>query len=124
MSMAQVPAAESAPDADVPGPGDVLMILPTARVAAIEERAVVVCLPGETGGLRLKRGVYDLYRAFHLPRRVGEVLPADAGRRAKVLDVVRLLAAKGFLVPPLVGIPVLSGQPAPPAEPDWVSVLA
>jgi hypothetical protein len=106
------------------GEDDELMVLPGALVAAIEERAVVVCLPGETGGLRLKRGVYDIYRAFHLPRRVAEVLPADPARRAKVLDVVRLLAAKGFLVPPEVGIAPLSGEPAPQAEPDWLSVLA
>lgn len=101
-----------------------LMVLPTARVATIEERAVVVCLPGETGGLRLKRGVYDIYRAFHLPRRVSEVLPEDPARRAKVLDVIRLLAAKGFLVPPGVGIAPLSGDPEAAGEPDWISVLA
>jgi hypothetical protein len=101
-----------------------LMMLPGALVTAIEERAVVVCLPGEAGGLRLARGVYDIWRAFHLPRRVAEVLPDAPARRAKVLDVVRLLAAKGFLVPPEVGIPPLSGEPAPAAEPDLLSVLA
>jgi hypothetical protein len=52
------------------------------------------------------------------------VLPADPARRAKVLGVVRLLAAKGFLVSPETGIPALSGAPAPEAEPDWLSVLA
>lgn len=106
------------------GEEDTLMVLPAAIVAAIEERAVVVCVPGEEGGLRLRRGVYDIYRAFHLPCRVAEVLPADPARRAKALDVVRLLAAKGFLVPPEVGIAPLSGEPSPQAEPDWFSVLA
>ncbi|HEV3052379.1 MAG TPA: hypothetical protein VGX50_18855, partial [Longimicrobium sp.] len=72
----------------------------------------------------LKRGVYDIYRAFHLPRRVAEVLPEDPARRQKVLDVVRLLAAKGFLVPPGVGIPALAGEPAPPGELHPLSVLA
>ncbi|HEU0299794.1 MAG TPA: hypothetical protein VFR37_10075 [Longimicrobium sp.] len=107
-----------------PGPEDTLMVLPGALVASIEEAAVVLCLPGERGGVRLRRGVYDLYRAFHLPRKVAEVLPEDPARRAKVLDVVRLLAAKGFLVPPEVGIPAPAGAPAPPGEPDPFSVLA
>lgn len=106
------------------GEDDELMVLPVARVAAIEEHAVVVCLPGEAGGLRLKRGVYDLYRAFHLPRRVGEVLPEDPARRAKVLDVIRLLARKGFLVPPEAGVAPLSGEPEAAGEPDLLSVLA
>ncbi|HYR07221.1 MAG TPA: hypothetical protein VEQ60_05620 [Longimicrobium sp.] len=110
--------------AAVVGEDDELMVLPAALVVGLEERAVVIRLPWEEGGLRLKRGVYDIYRAFHLPRRVAEVLPEDPARRAKVLDVVRLLAAKGFLVPPEVGIAPLSGEPAPQAEPDWFSVLA
>lgn len=103
---------------------DELMVLPAALVAEIEERTVTLWMPGETGGLRLKRGAYEIYRAFHLPRRVAEVLPEDPARRAKVLDVVRLLAAKGFLVPPEVGIPALAGEPAQPGEPDLFSVLA
>jgi hypothetical protein len=106
------------------GPGDTLMMLPAALVAEIEERAVTICLPGDAGGLRLKRGAYEIYRAFHLPRPVAEVLPEDPARRAKVLDVVRLLAAKGFLVPPEAGIGRLEGEPAPQGEPDWISVLA
>lgn len=106
------------------GDEDMLMVLPAARVSAIEERAIVVNLPGEAGELRLKRGVYDIYRAFHLPRRAADVLPADPARRAKVLDVVRLLVAKGFLVPPELGIAKLSGEVAPRTEPDGVSVLA
>ncbi|HEU4883838.1 MAG TPA: hypothetical protein VFT45_16380 [Longimicrobium sp.] len=105
-------------------PGDTLMMLPAAIVAGIEERAVVLCLPWEEGGLRLKRGVYDIYRAFHLPRPVAEVLPEDPERRAKVLQCIRLLASRGFLVPPEVGIATLSGEPAPYAEPDGFSVLA
>jgi hypothetical protein len=106
------------------GEDDVLMVLPGAVVVGIEEQSVLVSLPGETGGLRLRRGVYDIYRAFHLPRRVAEVLPDDPARRAKVLEVVRQLAAKGFLVPPEVGIPPLAGEPAPRGEPDELSVLA
>lgn len=113
-----------APAAVPAGANDELMVLPAARVAAIEARAVTICLPGEAGGLRLRRGAYEVYRAFHLPRRVAEVLPEDPARRAKVLDVVLLLAAKGFLVPPTVGIPPLSGAAEPAGEPDWVSVLA
>jgi hypothetical protein len=103
---------------------DTLMVLPAAIVASIDAGAVVVCVPGEEGGLRLKRGVYDIYRAFHLPRRVAEVLPEEAARRAKVLQCIRLLASRGFLVPPEVGIAPLSGEPAPPWEPDALSVLA
>jgi hypothetical protein len=106
------------------GVDDELMVLPAARVAEIEECAVTICLPGEAGGLRLKRGAYEVYRAFHLPRRVADVLPADSAKRERVLGVVRLLAAKGFLVPPKVGIPAMSGDPTPEAEPNWISVLA
>lgn len=117
-------AGESPPSAPAPGEDDELMLLPSAVVAAIEESAVVVCLPGETGGLRLKRGVYDIYRAFHLPRRVAQVLPDEPVRRAKVLGVIRLLAAKGFLVPPEMAIAPLAGEPAPPGDPDELSMLA
>jgi hypothetical protein len=124
MSVEEGGTLPSASPATAVGEDDVLMVLPAALVATLEEHAVVVCMPGDSRGLRLKRGVYDIYRAFHLPRRVAEVLPEDPARRARVLDVVRLLVSKGFLVSPEIGIPVLSGAPAPEAEPDWLSVLA
>jgi hypothetical protein len=111
-------------DAPAVSEDDELMALPAALVVEIDERAVVIRLPGERGGLRLKRGVYNVFRAFHLPKQVAEVLPDDPAKRAKVMDVVRLLAAKGFLVPPEVGIPILSGTPTTPWEPDAFSARA
>lgn len=122
--MSRTAARDAGPGPEPVNEADVLMVLPASRVASIEPAAVVVCLPGEPGGLRLRRGVYEFYRAFHLPRPVGEVLPADPARRAKVLDVVRLLAGKGYLVPPEVGIARLSGEPAPAGAPDVVSARA
>lgn len=86
----------------------VLMAAPAALVAHIEERAVVMCLPPGAGGLRVSRGVYEIYRLFHLPRLVGDVLTAEPDRRAKRLEVVRFLTSKRYLVPPEVGIPGLA----------------
>ena len=119
MSAARVPAPDS-----VPGVDDVLMILPAARLAVIEERAVELWIPDRPGAMRVTRAVYEVYRGFQLPRRVGEMLSGDAARQARLLACIRQLAAKGYLVPTEVGIPVLSGERAPHWEPDGLSVLA
>jgi hypothetical protein len=87
------------------------MSAPAAIVAHIEERAVVLCLPPEMGGLRVSRTAYDVYRRFRLPRRIGEVLPVEPERRTKVLNLILLLADKGYLVPPEIGIRKLPQAP-------------
>ncbi|HEX6041382.1 hypothetical protein [Longimicrobium sp.] len=109
---------------DAPGGEDVLMVLPAARVATIEEGAVELFIPDRPGAMRISRAVYEVYRAFHLPQRVGEVLSGDAARRARLLRCIRQLAGKGFLVPPSVGISHLSAGPAPAVELDDVSARA
>jgi hypothetical protein len=113
----RVSQAASGTGAEVPGPHDVLMIPSAARVAAIEERAVALCIPDQPGVMRVSRGVYEVYRAFHLPRPVGEMLTGDEARQARLLACIRQLAARGYLVPPEVGIGRLKGEPAPEAEP-------
>lgn len=98
------------------------MALPAARVTALEERAVVVCLPGETGGCGSSAPSATAIAPFTSRggwRRCCRRIP-----RGKVLEVVRLRAAKGFLVPPGLGIPELDGVPAPDAEPERVSAPA
>jgi hypothetical protein len=88
----------------------ILMTAPAATVVHIGERAVIISLPPKSSGLRMSRGVYEVYRRFHLPRRVGEVLSDEVEHRATLLERVRLLAAKGYLVPPDVGISTLAGD--------------
>lgn len=100
------------------------MILPSAQVVMIEPGAVELCIPDHPGAMRLTRGVYEVYRQFHLPRPVAEVLSGNAARQERLLECIRRLAAKGFLVPPEVGIAPLSGEPEPAGEPDPFSVLA
>lgn len=83
------------------------MILPMARVVLIEPRAVELCIPDRPGAMRVTRGVYEVYRQFHLPRPVGDVLSGDETRQARLLECIRMLAGKGYLVPPGIGIPPL-----------------
>jgi hypothetical protein len=95
------PASRS--DADV-DESTILMASAMVAVTHIEYRAVVMCLSPGDGGLRVSRGAYEVFRRFHLPCTIAEVLPSELERRAKVLDTVRFLARKGYLVPPEVGI--------------------
>lgn len=108
----------AAAGAAAPGPGDVLMILPAARVVLIEPRTVELCIPDRPGAMRVTRGVYDVYRRFHVPRPVAEVLSGDATRQARLLECIRMLAGRGYLVTPEVGITPLAGAEASAPEPE------
>lgn len=101
---AQAPAQAQPPREVMVGAESVLMKHPAAVLEETEDQSIVLYNPTSGNRLRISQPLYRLVDQLSQPRPLREVLPDEPLRQERTLGYLRLLASKGFLVPPDAGI--------------------